>query len=160
MGEITAASALDHVAGERPGGAGESEQGHVVGQLIAEPAQGFVDRGEMVMESIGIEAWNRAVVAHGRENRSGSLNETDLDAQRIGNHENIGKQNCPAGREAADRLKRRLDGKLGGVAEFQKIRGLCPECPIFGKIASRLAHEPERHACGNLPPKRGEQGFV
>ena len=51
LGEILAAAAFDHVAGEREGGAGESQESLVLRQFGARPADRLIDRRQMFLKA-------------------------------------------------------------------------------------------------------------
>ena len=51
LGEVLAAAAFDHVAGQREGSAGKAEQRRLLRQLRPRPADGLVDRRQMLLQA-------------------------------------------------------------------------------------------------------------
>jgi len=82
----------------------------------------------------------------------------------MGHHENIGKQNGRIGPEPLDRLQGYPGGPFRGVAKIEKAIGPGAHLPVFGKVATGLAHEPEwRTGSGlagkSIEKKVGHSGF-
>jgi len=81
--------------------------------------------------------------------------ETHTLAERVGHDENVGEQDGRVETEAADRLQRRFHGQSGRVAEVDERLRRGADLAIFGQVASRLSHQPDR---GNALPLAGERG--
>ena len=68
--------------------------------------------------------------------------EAHVLAERIGNHQDVGKQDRGVEAEPPDRLQRGFDRGLGVVAELKERAGLSTDRPVFRQVASGLAHQP------------------
>jgi hypothetical protein len=65
-------------------------------------------------------------------------------AERVGDHQDIGKQDSRIKAKASDRLQGYFRGKLRRKTERQKAPGLFAHCPILRQVATRLSHQPDR----------------
>src|SRR5690242_1510038 len=85
-------------------------------------------------------------------------------AERIGEDENIGKDDGRVEMKAADRLQRDLGGELRCEAEVEKAAGPGAELAIFGQIAAGLPHHPDGRytlpAARKHVEKRSEVGIA
>ncbi len=68
--------------------------------------------------------------------------EGERNAERLERNEKVGKEDRGIEAELADRLERDLDRELRSPADLEK-RVRFPDLPIFRKVATRLAHEPD-----------------
>jgi hypothetical protein len=94
----------------------------------------------------------------GREPRSFAGLEPQILADRMRDDEDVGKQDRAVESEAGDRLQRHLGRRRAVMDELQEAALVGPECTIFGEIASRLAHQPNRRGIATLPVQHREQG--
>jgi len=61
---------------------------------------------------------------------------------------------------AAVRLKCGFRRRGRGVAEVEEARRPRAHLPVFGQVASSLAHEPDRGNRRRFAGKHGEEGFL
>src|SRR6185436_19963486 len=85
------------------------------------------------------------------------LHELDVDPHRLRQEQDVAEDDrgIESG-ELADRLERDLCGELRGAADVED-RMLEPQRPVFGHVAPRLAHEPDRRAVDRLLAEGFEQ---
>jgi len=84
--------------------------------------------------------------AHGRQDRALALAEGDGATERVGDDQDVGEQDRRIEAIAPQRLQRHFRGEGGRVAKVQEAAGLGPRCPVFGKVAPGLAHQPDGRA--------------
>ena len=70
--------------------------------------------------------------------------EPQIATKRLGNQQNIGKQDRGIESVTPDRLQGDFGGQLRIVAQRQEIARLRPCFAVFGQIAARLPHHPDR----------------
>jgi hypothetical protein len=154
LGECATGSAFDRVAREREWRTCESDQRHVRRQRTPcesdrvhhKPELGFrFERGQPLDVRL---IPNGAVDA-----RAFTRFKPQAESQRLEWQEDIGEHNGGIHAEALDRLKRYLGGELGIATEVEE-RVAFTERAVFGHVASRLPHEPDRSDVGALPTTR------
>ena len=155
--EFIGAAALDHIGGEGPRRAAETEEHFFAGEFAPQEGQCGGDVGEFFRNGVG--GVERVDLRAGFEPEihpdAASVAERVALAESLGDHEDVGEENrgVEAG-EAMERLERHFGGERGGAHHF-KERGLRLERAIFGQVAAGLAHDPER---GALEGRAGEGG--
>src|SRR5258708_40352502 len=88
------------------------------------------------------------------EPRAFTLHEPDLLAQRIGDNQNVGKNDRSIEPESADGLQRHLSRLVGRIGEFQeRLRG-GTELAVLRQVTPGLAHQPDRRHRKPLPAQR------
>ncbi len=156
---LAAALPGDHIGRDGPGAAGKAEERGFGRQVRRDPADGAIDRLEPLRRPSGgppahrdRRAWARAAGPSPASNHRSCPS-----AQR--HHQDVGEQDRAVEAEAADRLQRDLGRRLAVGGELEEAALLRPQRAIFGEIAPRLAHQPDR---GNRLPRtlqRREQGL-
>ena len=71
--------------------------------------------------------------------------------------EDVGKQDRPVEAEPVDGLQGDLAGRLAIIGHGEKTALFGAQSLIFGKVATGLAHEPERDACPPFAIQRVEK---
>ena len=150
----------DHVARDRPGRAAKADQRDIVGEFGFHPVERLEHGRELLPVGLGAEPREAGRVLDRSEPRPLAALEGDLLPERVRDDENVGEQDCRVEAEAADRLQRRLDRQGGRVAEVEKGCGAGAHFAVFGQIAPRLAHEPDRRRWLPLARERGEKGLA
>ena len=95
-----------------------------------------------------------------RQARALAGDEAQILADRVGDDEDVGKQDRAVEGEAAERLERDLGRGLGIVDQVEEAALARPQRAIFGQIAPGLAHQPDRRRIAPLAAEDGEQGLV
>ena len=145
LGEVAAAAAFDHVAGQREGRAGEPQQRGLLRQRRAGLADRLIDRRQMLGQPRARQSWpNCDGIGQRLELRAFALLEPDFLAERIGHHQDVGKDDRRIEPEAADRLQRDLDGLVRRVAEFEERSRRGADGAILRQVAPGLTHQPDR----------------
>ena len=144
LGEVAAAAAFDHVAGERERGAGEAQQRRLARQLRAGPADRLIDRRQLLRHACPGELAEISGIGQRFELGTFAFLEPDFLAERVGNHEDVGKDDGGIEPEAAYRLQGDLDRLVGRVAELEERACRRPDRAILRQIAPGLAHQPDR----------------
>jgi hypothetical protein len=103
---VGGAAAGDHVGRDRPGRAGKSDQRGLGGQFAPQDAQGFIDRREMLVNGIGgLQRRRGRGGLDGVEPRPLAGGEPQPRPQRLGQEQDVGKQDRRVKAIAADRLQ-------------------------------------------------------
>ena len=144
LGEVLAAAAFDHVAGQREGSAGESQERRFLRQLRPRPADRLIDRRQVLLQARPGQAAELRGIGQRLELRTLALLEPDLLAERIGHHQDVGEDDRRVEPEPANGLQRHLDGLVGRVAEFQKRARGRAHGTVFRQVATGLSHQPDR----------------
>ena len=87
------------------------------------------------------------------------LDEAHVLAQGMRDDQDVGEHDRGVEAEAADRLQRHLFGKTRRVAEIEKRTRLFAGLAIFGQIASRLPHDPDRQRPDRFAVEHAENRF-
>ncbi len=154
LGEVAAAAALDHVAGKREGRAGEAQQGGLLRQRCAYLADCLVDRRQALGQPRPRQLAELDRIGQRVELRSLALLEPDFLAERVGDHQDVGKDDRRIEPEAPDRLQGHLDRLVRRVAEFEKRLGRRADGAILRQIAPGLPHQPDRRRRKARPGQR------
>ena len=86
--------------------------------------------------------------------------EAQILPQRVRDDQDVGKQDRPVEAETPDRLQRHLGGGRAVIDQIEEAALFRPQCPIFGKIAAGLAHQPDGGRITAFPAQHGEQWFI
>src|ERR671930_390855 len=99
-----------------------------------------------------------ASVPYGVKLRAFPFDEFDLLAERVRHHEYVGKHDRLTQIDPPQGLQRYFRRELRSAAKIEERCDLAPHFPVFGKIAARLAHQPDRWRnvglSGKSPEKR------
>ena len=106
---------------------------------------GLTNRIQMTALPRWIESREQAAFPERLEARPFAFNENRLHAERIRDHQDVGEQDRAIEFKTANGLETRLHDTIGVVAEVEEGIGGFPQRPIFGKIATGLSHQPQRH---------------
>ena len=101
----------------------------------------LVDRRKLLLNLV--EAKRLKILKRPKDRASSVLIGNRLP-ERIWDNEDIREQDCGIEVEPTDRLQCHLRSKLGIKAKLQKGTGLLSYLPVLRKIASCLAHNPDR----------------
>ena len=82
------------------------------------------------------------------------------ESHRPGDGQDVGEQDRRIEREPVQRLQGDLARELRGAAQRKEAAGARPRRPIFGEIATGLAHEPDRRTVDGFPRKRPQQTII
>ena len=94
------------------------------------------------------------------EARTFTLGEREAQPHRVGNGQDVGKEDGGVERKARERLQRDFGGQRRIGGETHEAARLAAKRVVLGQIASRLAHEPHwRIGCG-FAPQRAQEGVV
>jgi len=80
--------------------------------------------------------------------------------QRIGDHQYIGKQDRAVEAEAANGLERDFSSRHAILGQGEEAALLGSQRLIFGQIAPRLAHHPDRRRIAPFAFQNGQQRFL
>ena len=144
LGEVPAAAAFDHVAGEREGSAGEAQERGLLWQSLSCFGERAIDRRQIIREPRAGELGELGGVCQRLELGAFACFKPDFLAKGIGDHEDIGEDDRGIEAEAPDRLQRDLDSLLRRVAEFEEGFGRGTDRAIFRQVTPGLAHQPDR----------------
>ena len=126
-----------------PGRAAETKKRRFRRQFCAQPPDGLIDGFELRPEFCSRHGVNFVDIQR-IELRPGSFFKANVATDGIGNDQNVGKEDCRIKAIPADRLQCHLNGIIRRIAEVEETSGLCARFPVLGKIATCLAHEPDR----------------
>ena len=79
---------------------------------------------------------------------------------RVGNGENVGKQDRSIQIEACQRLQCDFAGHFRMLGHAQETAGARARGAVFGQIAARLPHQPDRRAVHRLAAQGAQQAIV
>ena len=140
----------DHIGRDRPGRAAEAQQCGFLGESLPDAADGLYDRPEVILNAIRLQGED-AVGVDRVEPRSVAFLEADVAIKRIGNDEDVGKEDGRIESIAADRLERDFRRQLGRIAQVEETSGRRARCPVFRQISPGLTHQPEGRGRDRLP---------
>ena len=156
--EVFGAAAFDEVAGERPRRTGETEEGLVQAEFLAENRQRVVDVLKAV--SGAFELQRRDIGRRSQRALHGDtafVAETVADAEGLGDDQDVGEKDRGVElREATERLERDFDGEVGRADHRDEVR-LRLEGAVFGQVATGLTHDPDRRPVMGLSAEGGEE---
>ncbi len=91
-----AATSLDHVGEDRPGGTGKADQGDAVAQFALRYVQGVVDVGEFARRVRWIAEGRHVRRRPDRFGEAGAdlFDHIVVQPQRLGNHEDVAEDDC------------------------------------------------------------------
>ncbi len=159
-GEVPAGAAFQHVAGHRPGRAGEADQRGLRRQFAAQAADGLVDRRQGRVQPLAAQAVDITAAFQRFQARADALLEPDLLAQGVGHHQDVGEQDRRIEAVAPDRLQGDLDGHIRREAELEETLRPGPQLAVFRQVAAGLAHQPDWRAGQALASERPQQRLV
>ena len=79
---------------------------------------------------------------------------------RLGDHQDVGEQNCGIHAQQIHRLNRDFASELRGFHQFFKPRQTAPNRSVFRQDAAGLAHQPYRRAFGAFAGKGANKEVV
>ena len=104
LAAVDTASPLDHVERQGPGGAGKADQRRLVRQFTAQSGQGFEHRRQVVKHATRLQGRNSRPVGDRIQQRADPFLKPDVLAQRIRDHQDIGKHDRRVEAITPDRL--------------------------------------------------------
>src|SRR6266545_3243501 len=149
-----ARAALDRVARQSEGGAGESDERHVGRQRAARQPNRLQNVPELRVDVERGETFDIGGVADRTVDvRSLSRLEAQTETQRLEREQDVGEYDRRIDAETLDRLERDLGGELGTATEIEDGMALT-ELAVLRHVAPRLPHEPDWRDVGALPTAR------
>ena len=136
--------AADHVGRNRPRRPAKTDQRRLPRQVLAQPRNGLVDAGEFFAGRCRIEPRQLGRRRDRIEARALAFDEAHALAQRVGNDEDVGKQDRRVKAVAADRLQRHLGGECRRVAQLEEAADRGAHLAVLRQVAAGLAHQPHR----------------
>ncbi len=134
-----------HVGRDRPRRAAKADQRRLaIAVADFTRAHRLIDRRQHLAIDGLAHSPKRRGIRQRLEPRSFAGHELNLAAERVRNHQNIGKQDRRIEAEAPDRLQRHFRGEFRSEAKIEKAARFLPHRPIFRQIASGLPHQPDR----------------
>lgn len=142
-------AALDHVAGEGPGGSGKAQDGNVGPNVIYGATQGFHQEAGFFLGIKDVEFFYIGFRSNWLRKIRTCVLEFEGEAHGFGRNQDIGEDNDGIDAETAEGLKGHFDGQFGSLTYLQK-RVLSADFAILGEVAASLAHHPNREAGDRL----------
>jgi len=140
---IRGGSPADHIGRHGPRSPGKADQRGLGGETGLEPPHRLVDGMEPLHNAAKIEIVELLDACDRIEHRPLALLKGDGLPQRIWDDENVRKKDRRVEAVAPDRLQRHFLGEFRIVAEVEETSGLGTRFSVLGKIAPRLAHQPD-----------------
>ena len=153
---ILAAAAGDHIGGDSPRRSGKADQRRRRRQCGTNPTNRLVDRREPL--ELRDQPVQPPVGERRDEPRPFADAEAQIHAHRVRHDQDVREEDRGVEAEALDRLQRDLGRGFAVVNQFEKAALRRPQRTIFGKIASRLSHQPNRRWIHAFATENGEQG--
>jgi hypothetical protein len=151
-------SALDEVAREREGRAGEPDQRDP--QLLAEQADRL--EGERFVH-LGFEGAEPSHTARVADRVLHHRAETGFDpnrhADRRERDHDVREHDRGVERHPPERLEGELDGELGRPDDLEDV-AIPAQLPVLGQVSAGLAHEPHRGAVDGFAPEGAQESVV
>ncbi len=161
LGEVAAAGAFHHVAGQGPGTAGEADERHPAGQGLTNQAHRVHHVTQLAFGIGHGQTLDIRRRAHGMgETRPFALGEGQPQAHGVGNGEDVGKQNGCVQRITIQGLDSDFASQFGGSAQVEKAAGLLAHPPVFGQVTAGLAHHPYRGALHRFAQQGAQETVV
>ena len=155
---VVGAAALDHVGGERPRRTAEAQQRLFSRELFFQQRERVGDVAEFLRHGGGrgerIDLRARFEPVFHRD--AALVLETVALAERLGDHEDVGKQNRRIEGKALERLERDL-GRDGRRANHFQEGGLGLQRTILRQITASLPHQPPGRAFQPFARQRAQQ---
>src|SRR5436190_11680085 len=134
----------DHVGRDRPWRAAEANQRDVWCELAADAAQRFIHRLEFAEIGLGSQPRHLLRRIQRIEPRAFAGLEAYGAAERIGNDEDVGKDDRGIEVETADRLQRHFGGIFRRKAQIEEAARLGAQLAILRQVPAGLPHHPDR----------------
>ena len=151
---VVRAAAFDHVAGQRPGAARKTDQGHLahavlIGQRLADGAHRVEHIAQFVHVGHG-QLGHGGLVAHDLGKlRAFTGRKAQTQAHGIGHGQDVAEEDGGVEVIAAQRLQRHLAGQLRVRGQAHEAAGHIARGAVLGQVAAGLAHQPHgRAVCG------------
>lgn len=144
-GEAFFGAALDHVAGEGPGGGGETQNGNVGADEFNGATEGFHEEASFFLRIKNVEFFYIAFGANGMGEIGTGILQFKSKAHGFGGDEDVGENNDGVDAESAEGLKGNFDSQVGSLANLQE-RVLSSDFAVLGEVSASLAHHPNREA--------------
>ena len=161
-GEVGAAAAFDHVAGERERAAGEADQRHAAGERALDLARPRRTRSASFAMSGTASARDRRLVGASCARSAGPRPRRTESPRPIAS----GTVRMSENRIAASSGKRASGCSVTSVASAGVLRerheaaGLRARRVVLGQVAPGLAHQPDRRVRRGLAPQRAQERVV
>jgi len=144
--KLAAGAALNHVGADGEWATGETDQRNLAIEFTTYGSDGIKHVAERLLD-IGYMQISNCVRRSHRifEFWAFSRDEMQAQAHRVGNGQDVGKQNRRIELVAPERLQGYLAGQLRIPAKAHEVTGLASYFTIFRQVAARLPHDP--HGC-------------
>ena len=145
------ATALDHVGGERPGAAGETDQRYQTIEFVADQCHRVGDIAQALRRIGHEQAIDIGFAAH-RAFEAGAFASAEIQAEihRVGDGQDVGEQDRGIQIETPQRLQGDFAGQFRRLAQREKVTGLFAGGAVFRQVAAGLTHDPYRRGIGGL----------
>ncbi len=156
--EARRTSTLDHVARERPRAAREADQRQLAAEFAVDQAYRVHDVTEVGLR-IGHAEFRdvRGAAQRPFEPWAFAFDESEAEAHRIRDRQDVGKQDRRVERKSREWLQGDLAREFGSLREREEAAGACARGAVFGQVATRLAHDPDRRHVDRLAPQRAQE---
>ena len=157
---VVRAGAFHHVAGQRPGAAGKTNQGHPAIQCLADGGDGVEHITQLV--HVGhFEFGDSGLVAH-RVGKFGAFTQRKRQPQAhgIGHGQDVAEQYGGVNRKTLKRLQRDFRGVVGVGCQAHEAAGFGACGAVFRQKTPGLAHHPDRCVVGGLTQAGAQEGVV
>ncbi len=157
---VLRAAALDHVGGECPRRAGETEERTFTLQFRFDAGQRLADVSEARGSAGGVQPVDlSAGLEREIHGDAAFLAKLVALAQRLGDDEDVGEDDRRIEREAAQRLQRDFRGQFRRAYHFEE-GVLRLQRAVFRQVATGLAHDPNRRTVERFAGAGGEETFA
>ena len=129
----------------------DRDKSHAAGEGLADFAHCIRDVAQFPARVRHLQRADRGFVAQRPlEFRSFALGEVQPEAHRVGDGQDVGKEDRGIEREAIEGLQRHFGCIRRVLGECEEAAGLLAGCVVFREVAARLAHQPDRRVFGFL----------
>ncbi len=159
--EFLAGAALDHVTGQRPGAAGETDERHAAGEFAADQAHRIQHVAQFRFRVGHCQFRHCGGIPHRPfEGRAFAFHEMQAQTHGRGDGEDVGEQNRRVQRKAIDGLQRDFAGQFRCAHELDETAGAGTGFAVLGEVAARLAHDPYGRARRGFAQERTQEQIV
>ena len=160
-GEVAACLAFDHVGGKRPRAASEADERHAAVQFAPDEAHRLHDVAEVVVHVGDGQGLYVGEAAHrAGKRRAFAGDEGEPQPHRVGDGQDVGKEDGGVQAEARQRLQGDFAGEIGRLAEGHKLSRRLARGAVFGQVTPGLAHHPDGGSRDGFAAQHAQQQVV
>ena len=160
-GEVLAAAAFHHVAGQRPRAAGKADERHLAVQFAADHPYRVHHVAQFGFHVRHAQLRRVGGAAHGAlELRALAFDEVQAQPHRIGDGQDVGEQDGGVQVETAQRLQRHFTGDLRVLRHAQEAAGFLAGGAVLRQVTTGLAHQPYRRAIHGFAAQGAQEAIV